>query len=411
MATEPISILHFSNSDVRGGAEEHILTLLRHLDRKYFRLYLVCTPECAEQLRVDLPSDVQLIPLTLSNPFNWRPALQFGRLLQDRKISILHSHLFRASLAASPVGWQRRVPVVIETPHVREAWRRGFFKGRYFVDRGVGHFVDHYIAVSEANAQYLINEKRLPENKIRVIHNGCDLAKFAPNRPMPKGLKQSLGFSDDNPILLALGRLETQKGHRFLLNAHARVTQEFPEARLVCVGEGSLRQELEEQTRRLQIQDSVRFVGFQSNIADWLAIADISVLPSLFEGLPLVAIESLAAERAMIATRVDGTTEVVRDGETGLTVTPAEPQELAEAMLRLLRDPGLRVRLARAGRQWVVNHFDQEQQIRKTQELYWHSLHANQRRAMAKPGIDIPGEGEGERSAAVKQTSGAVEQG
>jgi glycosyltransferase involved in cell wall biosynthesis len=411
MATETISVLHFSNSEVRGGVEEHILTLLRQLDRRFFRLYLVCTPECAEELKADLPADVHLLPLTLSNPFELRAALQLGHFLKDNKISILHSHLFRASLAASPVGWQCGVPVVIETPHVREAWRRGLIKGHYFVDRLIGRFVDHYIAVSAANAQYLISEKRLPGKKIHVIHNGCDLAKFAPNRPVPKGLKQSLGFSEDSPILLTLGRLEPQKGHRFLLEAHARITRDFPKARLVCVGEGTLRQELEEQSRRLQIQASVRFVGFQPNVADWLAMADVSVLPSLFEGLPLVAIESLAAERPMIATRVDGTTEVVRNEETGLIVTPGETQELAEAMRRLLQDPDLRNRLARAGRKWVVNHFSQEQQIRKTQELYWRSLRMNPSWAMGKPGIDIPQETDGKCSSAFNHPSGAMEKG
>jgi glycosyltransferase involved in cell wall biosynthesis len=99
-------------------------------------------------------------------------------------------------------------------------------------------------------------------------------------------------------------------------------------------------------------------------------LADVSVLPSLFEGLPLVAIESLAAQRPMVATAVDGTTEVVVNERTGLTVPPENAQALADALIRLLRQPALGHRLAQAGRQWVLEHFDQEQQIRKTQELY-----------------------------------------
>jgi len=121
----------------------------------------------------------------------------------------------------------------------------------------------------------------------------------------------------------------------------------------------------------LQIRDAVRFVGYQHNVADWLALADFSVLPSFYEGLPLVAIESLAAGRTMIATAVDGTPEVVVDGRTGLTVPAGDPDALAGAILRLLREPALRRRLAQAGRKWVLERFSLEKQIQNTQDLYF----------------------------------------
>lgn len=380
MTSSPISVLYFSNSEARAGAEEHILTLLRKLDRSRFRLALVCSPECAEKLSPDLPEDVRLAPLLFENPYNGGAALRFARLLRDLRVDILHSHLFRASLAASPVGWACGVPVIMETPHVREGWRQGLVKGHYLVDRIASRFVDHYIAVSEANARYLAEEKGLPAHKVHVIHNGSDLRKFRPERIATQGIKESLGFAETDPVLLALGRLEPQKGHHFLLEAHSRVLREFPAVRLVCAGEGAMRRALEEQSAQLHTQESVRFVGFQSNVAEWLAMASISVLPSLFEGLPLVAIESLAAQCPMVATTVDGTTEVVVHQQTGLTVPPGDSQALAEAILRLLREPALAHRLALAGRQWVLEHFSQEQQIEQTEQLYIRAWERSSRR-------------------------------
>jgi glycosyltransferase involved in cell wall biosynthesis len=383
----PISVLHFTNSDVRGGAEEHILTLLRNLDRKVFRPLLVCQPKCAEALLADLPGDIPLERLEYQWPYQFGRAIHLARILRDYGVGILHSHLFGSSIAASPIGWLSRVPVILETPHLREAWRHGLIKGTYVIDRAVGKCVDHYVAVSEANARYLIEEKGLPARKVHVIQNGCDLKKYDPERRAPQGMKNSLGFAEDDPIIVALGRLEPQKGHRILLEAHAKVLREVPRARLVCVGTGALGQELRDQTRRLQIEDRVRFVGYQSNVADWLALSDVSVLPSLFEGLPLVAIESLAAQRPMVATAVDGTTEVIINERTGLTVPPENAQELADALVRLLRQPELRHRLARAGRQWVLEHFSHEQQIRKTQELYlraWETSRAMKRNGVAE---------------------------
>ncbi len=383
MNHEPISVMHFSNTVARGGVEGHILTLLRGLDRNRFRLCLVCSPEVAELLGSDVPADVPVFPLRFRKPYHLGGAVRLARLLRETRINILHSHLFYSSLFASPVGKFLRVPVTIETPHVRELWRHGL-KSRFFVDRFAGHFVDQYIAVSRANARYLIEEKKLPEQKIRLIRNGCDIRHFNPEHQAPRGLKQGLGFGEADPVLLVLGRLEPQKGHRYLLEALPTILREFPKVKLVCLGEGCLRSQLEEMSRGLGIADAIRFVGFQSNVSDWLALADVSVLPSLYEGLPLVALESLAAMRPVVASAVDGTVEIVLDGKTGFAVPPAEPARLSEAILRLLRDPELCRTFGEAGRKLVLEHFSEEQQIRKTEELY---LQAQQRPKSKKANV------------------------
>jgi glycosyltransferase involved in cell wall biosynthesis len=378
MKEQPISVLYFTNGLVRGGAEEHILTLLKGLDRKHFRPHLACTPEVASKLQRDLPNDVELLPLCLRKPSHLGSVLRLAKILRERRVEILHSHLFYSSLFASPIGWLCRVPVTIETPHIREHWRRGW-KASFFLDRVISHFVDYYIAVSEANARYLLEQKRLPGKKIVVIHNGCDLERFDPARPAPAGLKKSLGFDESDPVLIIVGRLEPQKGHCVLLEALPAVRREFPRVRLVCVGEGTLRRQLEAQMCAQGLEDSVRFVGYQTNVAAWLALADVALLPSFYEGLPLVAIESLAAARPVVATAVDGTPEVVINGKTGLTVPPGDAARLAEAICRLLREPELRRGMGCAGRQWVLQRFSQEQQIQRTQEFYLYAWQQTKR--------------------------------
>ena len=395
MKQRHISVLHFSNGLVRGGAEEHLLMLLRELDRSYFRLHLVCPPELAAMLEPDMPADVELIRLCLCRPSQVAAAVRFAGILRRLRVDILHSHLFYSSLFASPIGWLCRVPVIVETPHVREHWRTGWFKSRFVVDRLVGRSVDRYIAVSEANARYLREQKGLPARKIVVIRNGCDCRGWDPSRPPPPGLKSSLGFQPNDPVLVVLARLEPQKGHRVLLEALPLIVRQFPAVRLVCVGEGSLRGALEQQVRSLALEGAVRFVGYQENVADWLALADLTVLPSFYEGLPLVAIESLAAGRPVVATAVDGTPEIVVDGKTGILVPPGDAERLAEGICRLLREPELRQRLGRDGRQWVLAHFTQEQQVRRTQQLYllaWQQRVGKPARqiAAAEPGPKSP---------------------
>lgn len=365
--------MYFSNTRARGGAEEHILTLLRGLDRRCFRFHLVCSPEVAEAMGKDLPADVELLPLRYDSIKQWGAAMQLRSWIRERQIQILHSHLFYSSFYGSPVGWSAGVPLVIETPHIRELWRHGL-KGSYVIDRAAARFVDRFIAVSHANAKYLVEEKGIPQKKVHVIQNGSDLSRFRPDHRVPAGMRESLGFGQGDPILLVAARLEPQKGHSVLLNAMPDVVREFPNVRLVCLGDGALRNELEAQTARLGLGSNVTFVGFRSNVQDWLALCDFTVLPSFFEGLPLVAIESLAAGRPMVASAVDGTPEVVVDGRTGITVPPGEPKALAQAICSMLRSAEMRNRMAEQGRTWVLDHFTQERQIQQTAEFYLQSL-------------------------------------
>ena len=374
MKQQAWSVLHFTNALARGGVEEHVLTLMRGLDRSGFRLHWVCPPEVADKIKADLPADVELFPLCLRKPSQIGSAVCLAQILRQRRVDIIHSHQFHASLFASPLGWLCRVPVIVETPHLREHWRHGWFKSRFVVDRLVGRCVDYYIAVSHANAKHLFETKGLPASKIITIQNGSDLTRFDPARQAPVALRKSLDLSEGDRVLLVVGRLEAQKGHRVMLDALPFVRRRFPDVRLVCVGDGALHGELEAQAAALGIRESVRFVGYRSDVPDWLALADVVVLPSLFEGLPLIVIEALATGRPMVATAVDGTPEVVVDGKTGLTVPPGDPGLLAEALCRLLGDPGLGRTLGRAGRTWVEEHFSQQGQVQRTQDLYLEAL-------------------------------------
>lgn len=343
--------------------------LLGGLDRRRFRLTFVCPPELAAKLRGDIPPDVKLYSFNLEWPTQFTAILRLIRILRRERVDILHSHSFAGSMAASPIAWLCRVPLVIESAHGREAWRTGW-KAKCYVDRFIGRFVNQYTAVSAANAEYLLNTKRYPARKIRVIHPGCNLAKFTADHHPPAGLKQSFGFGPDDPLLVVTGRLEPQKGHRVLLDAMPAIQREFPRVRLVCVGDGSLRSELEEHARQASLADTVRFVGYWPDVRDWLALADLSLLPSFHEGLPVTPVESLAARCAVVATAVDGTPEVVVHEKTGLTVPPGDAEALAAAVCRLLGSPDLRRSLASAGRKWVLERFTRERMIKQMQDLY-----------------------------------------
>ncbi len=373
---EPITrsrLLFFLNSGVHGGIEEHVLSLLQHLPRDRFVFGLACPPELIDAMASDLTElPVTVFPVRATSWTRWRDIWQLRSILRQFQPDIVHCHLFRATLVGAPLAWLMRVPVILETYHGREAWRQGGgLKGSFVIDRLVAHCVGHMIAVSEAAARFLTDHKRIPAQKITVIPNGRDLQAFQPGSGIQgRAVRQRLGIPASAPVLGVIGRLEPQKGHRYLLQALPPICDAFPDIRLLLVGEGSLDATLQAQATDLGLQDNVIFAQFQRDIPAFLEAMDIVVLPSLHEGLPLTAIEASAMAKPMVATAVDGTPEVVRDGITGLLVPPAAPDSLADAVLTLLHHPDLAFQYGTAAHAWVRQQFDLQRQVAETERLY-----------------------------------------
>ncbi len=374
-------ILFVLHSEVRGGLEEHVLSLLQSLSPEHFTLGLACPPALVAAMAPELDAlPVKVFPV---EPVRWtsvRTICQLWHALQQFRPDIVHCHLFRATLVGAPLARAAKIPLVVETYHGREVWRQGLVKGQFVVDRLVSHCVDHIIAVSKAAARFLVECKGISAGKISVIPNGRNLEDFEPSCDRVRTtIRQRLDVPDTTPLLGVVGRLEAQKGHRFLLAALPAILAEFPHARLLLIGDGSLQHNLAAQAEQLGIRHAVIFAGFQSNVPAYMAAADVMVLPSLYEGLPLTAIEAAAMGKPIVATDVDGTPEVVRHATTGLLVPPAAPAALAEAILTLLRQPALTSQYGVAAQAWVRQQFDLRRQVAETENLYLQLL-ATQKR-------------------------------
>lgn len=321
----------------------------------------------------DLP--VTVFPVRATGWTQWRDIRQLCHILQQFQPDIIHCHLFRATLVGAPVAWAMRVPVILETYHGREAWRQGgFIKGQFVIDRLVSCCVSHIIAVSGAAARFLTEQKRIPAKKITVIPNGRDLQAFQPGRRVGSAIRKRFQIPASAPVLGVIGRLETQKGHQYLLQALPQICAAFPDTHLLLVGEGSRYTALQDQAKDLGVHTNVIFAQFQRDIPAFLEAMDIVVLPSLHEGLPLTAIEASAMAKPIVATEVDGTPEVVRDGTTGVLVPPAAPDALAKAVLTLLQRPDLAFQYGAAAHAWVRQHFDLQRQVDETERLYLETL-------------------------------------
>ncbi|MGH7393721.1 MAG: glycosyltransferase, partial [Candidatus Rokuibacteriota bacterium] len=334
-----IKLAFVLTSPARGGVEEVVLALLRRLDPTDFALALAAPAALLDDFAPDLRS-VAADTVAVQAETWLRPggARRLGDFFHRWRPDLVNPHLFRSTAVAAPLARWHGVRGVVETYHGREGWRHGLVRGSFLPDRIVARCVDRVIAVSEAAARFLVTGKGYPTAKIVVVPNGCDLSRFAPGRDR-EAVRRELGLEGQTPVAGVVGRLESQKGHEWLLQAWPAVLREMPDARLLVVGDGSLRDALEAQARRAGVAPSVVFTGFRADVPRLLDALDVLVLPSLYEGMPLTAIEAAAMARPVVATAVDGTPEVVHDGETGFLVPPADAPALARAVGAVLRDP------------------------------------------------------------------------
>lgn len=363
------SVLHFTNSTLWGGVEEHISGLLNNLSRERFRAHLVCSPALQERFSTRCHPDVQITPLSLLDPRDLRAGIQLARLLRREKFTILHSHMFRSSLCACPIAWGCQVPVIIETLHGTEAWRKGW-KAQFWVDRLINPIISSHVAVCASDAKFLASKKHVAPNKITVIHNGVDLRRFCPSEDIRRTMRERLGCSEQDVVIIAIARFHAGKGHAVLFNALRFVVDRFANVQLICLGEGEEEAESRRICNGLGLARHVRMQGYEPNVEHWLQAADINVLPSFYEGLPLTVLEAMAARVPTVASNVGGIPELVTDGVDGLLVPPGDATSLASALLRLARDKDLRRSMGVAAGSRVSESFDLESQIHKTEQLY-----------------------------------------
>ncbi len=364
-----LRVVQFSNATVRAGAEEVALGLYRGLNPERFRTYLVCPPPLLEAFG-ESSREGRAWGLDLQNPWQWPENRKFLKFLKTERIDILHAHMTRAALATVPLARMAKVPVVVQTCHGREGWRRSWASRQYWVDRRLAKWTDATIAVSESTKGYLITEKKLDPNRIVVIHNGRNLNGSQPEPVNLERLRAKLGLVTGKPVVGVFARLEEQKGHRFLLDALPAVQDRVGAFTVLLVGDGRLRPAMEKRAEELGIRKSVEFMGYRQDAIQLMALCDLVVLSSLYEGMPLVPIEAAALGKAVVATSVEGTCEVVVDGLTGILVPPRDPVALADGIIRLILNPCLRNEMGERARSRARELFSEERHLRETAACY-----------------------------------------
>lgn len=362
-----LKILMFITDLNIGGGQKIVAQIANGLDRKKYEVSVACLFGAgfwAEQLR---NNGIVVENLEMRGKFDFGAVSRLSSLLRKSEIQLINTHLFHANQLGTLTSKLVRVPVIISTRH------NVVIGGRHrdAINRLLAPLRDFSIAVSESVKLTEIEKSHTNPKKISTISNGIDTREYLhSDEGRVATLKKEFGLTNDDSVVVFVGRIVPQKGINILLKAASYLVTEYQNLKILLVGGGSSEPEARRLVTEYGLENSVIFGGFRSEISEILAIGDIFVLPSLWEGLPLGIIEAMSAGKPVVATRVGGVPEIVVDGETGLLVPAGNHVALGDALAQLLVDRELAIQIGEAGRKRAIEHFDIRKTVKKTEALY-----------------------------------------
>jgi glycosyltransferase involved in cell wall biosynthesis len=377
--TEKTSILHICDKFGVAGSTIHGVSRLflwwfPLYDRDRFDVHLL-------GLRPPDPAGRHLeklgIPIIYLNKSKFSPATLPALLgvIRRLKPDLLHLHGYGAGtfgrIAARIAGLPAVVHEHFVDPHIPLY--------QQVAEAMLKSLATQTVAVSRSVKEFCVAKRRIDPDRISVIYNGVPLDQFVPLAPEAAAAhRRALGVPEGTKIVGFVGRLHEQKGVEFLVKAVPKVLEAHPNTRFVIVGDGALWDELHAMAGELGIAENVLFTGFREDVRAILSTFDIIVIPSLYEGTPLTVFEAMALCNPIVATPVDGLGEVLADQRTALLIPPRDAAAVADAVSRLLADPGLCRKLSENCRE-ERHRFDISATVQQMQDLYDRILHRDHR--------------------------------
>ena len=367
-----IRVLEMIDKSGLGGGQAVLLALARGLDRSLFEVSIAAQaggPLEEEARQTGLP----FRPMPFSRKRSRGLTRAIAEALRGDPPDILHTHGGIAGFYGRRAARRAGVRAVVHTIHGIHYlhYRNPLLRAAYAVlERRLSRSTGAVVLVSEADLATARRRKLAPEAKLRLVRNGVDISSLGGENFARRAeeIRMRLNFSP--PLIGTVARLHRQKGVVHLLRAAPAILARHPAARIVVAGGGELESEIRALARGLRLGRHIVLLGERPDARELLSLFDVFVLPSLWEGLPLVLIEAAALGKPIVATDVDGSREIITDGETGLLVPAADPQALASAVNRLLDDPDLASRLASRAKETIPSRYSLEAMTAAYADLY-----------------------------------------
>lgn len=360
-------IIHIQKVKGIAGSENHLLALLPGLQAMGIdvTMLVLATDRVRAQGFIEAMQarGVESMLQAMGGDLSPNLPFQLSRLLQQQHYDLVHTHLIHADFYGGIAAKWAGVKALVATRHNTFPPLARFPLN--IINRLVSKNLDRIICISHNVAKFTAGIDSNSQNKLEVIHYGLDPVVEALGESRPTFRKQA------NEVIIGIvARLIVEKDYPTLIRAMRQVVDKHAYARLVIIGDGPLRSELQHLVHSLDLQQHIDFLGQQDYAARLMPGFDIFAFPSLFEGFGLVLLEAMAAGLPVIATRVASIPEIVEDGVSGLLVPPQDPDRFAAAINTLIADPALAHRMGQAGQTRVADNFTVEAMVQHTAQLY-----------------------------------------
>ena len=356
------NILFINSITIYGGGELWMLTVMKELSARGYKVSLICKPEAEIIKHVD--NNIDVLPLRIAGDFDPITISHMVKIYKKRKIDIVVSNVGKdirlGGLAAKFVSG-----VSIIALHQVDRKIKNNLRYRFTYNS----LADTIIVNSFATKNTLLKSTPwLLDKKIKVVHHGIDLNKFSELNTID--LREQLGLSENDFIIGFVGRLSIQKGIKYMLDAFRMVAEKLKSVHLAIAGTGELEGMVKDFIAKFNLEKRIHLLGFRNDIPELMKIFDIFLLPSLWEGFGIVLIEAMASGKPIVATNASSIPEIVENGRNGILVTPENAEAISDALKKLISEPLLRIKFVKEGLKIVQEKFTIDRMINDYEKIF-----------------------------------------
>lgn len=361
------------------GAESVVLTLSRTMAGNGIQSIIGCMTNLSDakpEFGIMAESlGLKVVYINLKGKFDPSFLWKTNAIVKKYKVAVVHTHGYKTTVLGFIIAKINNIPIVV-TQHLW-SWAKSFKLKMYIkLEALTMRFIPKVVAVSDQIREEIIKNGVSPK-KVIVIDNGINIDKYCKSDDF-SDLKLQLNLPDKAPVVGTLARLSKQKGINYLLEAAKNILEKVPNTHFLIVGDGPLRNELQNQAKDLGIFQNIHFLGFRTDCEKLLKIMDIFVLSSIDEGLPMAMLEAMATKKPVVVTSVGSIPKVIKNNENGFLVEPANSKELAEKIIYLLNNEQKRKEFSEKAFKTVVNNYSSEAMCKEYLKVYdevfknWH---------------------------------------
>jgi len=378
-----MKVCHIITRMIVGGAQENTFLTCQGLSERDWDVILLSGPQTGAEGSLhdrcrDGPFRFEIVePLVreIHPAKDWQATKALRDWLAAECPDIVHTHSSKAGILGRIAAREAGVSIIIHTIHgmsfnrTQKPWVRWAFRN---AEAYCGRFTDKIITVADAMIDQTVAAGVAPREKCVTIYSGMEVDLFDPARYDREAVREALGIPPGVVVAATVARMFPNKGYEPLIQAMPLIVQQAEGVHFLWIGDGPQREAYLQEVGRLGLRDRVHLTGLvePERVPEFLAAADIVVHPSQWEGLPRVVVQGLLLERPAVAFAVDGTPEVVLEGQTGIPVELNDVRALAAGVVRLAEDASLRARLGRAGRQMCLHRFDWRVMTEQIEQVY-----------------------------------------